>query len=308
MSVEESSNSNKDISVVIVSGVSGSGKSTALNVLKDIGFSGVDNLPEDLLPFYGEYVVNELLSISPESKNNLNTKFALLVNFSDKEGFSHLDKTLDTFQKNNIKIALIYLDAQNYVLKRRFKETRRPHPFWVKEKIPSSLQDSLDLEREFLSSFRSKSDKVFDTSSFTPHDLKRNIEEFFSHERTLNVQVSSFGFKYGPPQDADLMVDVRFLPNPHFVPDLRQKTGLDKEVSEYVFCNEDADKFLEIYDQLLDFLLPRYQNEGKHSLNIAIGCTGGKHRSVALTEKVASKLISQGIMCEIYHRDLAKVS
>lgn len=308
MSFEEDSNTNKDVSVVIVSGVSGSGKSTALNVLKDIGFSGVDNLPEDLLPFYGEYVVSELLSIEPGSQTRLNSKFALLVNFSDKEGFSHLDQTLATFEKNNIKIALIYLDAQNYVLKRRFKETRRPHPFWVKEKTPSPLQESLDLEREFLSSFRAKSDKVFDTSSLTPHELKRNIEEFFSHERTLNVQVSSFGFKYGPPQDADLMVDVRFLPNPHFVPDLRQKTGLDKEVSDYVFYSEDADKFLGIYDQLLDFLLPRYQNEGKHSLNIAIGCTGGKHRSVALTEKVASRLKKEGIKCEVSHRDLAKVS
>ena len=288
---------------MIVCGVSGSGKSTALNVLEDMGYDCLDNLPEPLLGEFSKYVVEEL-----SREGNADKKFGLLVNFSNKPAFDLLQKAIDYFEEKKVQVALLYFDAQDYVLKRRFKETRRPHPLLLKEKSHTSLARALETERELLSEFRLKADKVFDSSFYTPHDLKRNLEDYFSFSRSLLVRIVSFGFKYGSPQDADLVVDVRFLPNPHFVPELRPRTGLEKPVQDYVFSNKDGEEFLKIYCGFLEFVLPRYKNEGKHYVTLGIGCTGGKHRSVTLSEHLVELIPKLGFSAEVTHRDLTKVS
>ncbi len=291
------------VSVVMICGVAGAGRGTALKSLVDMGYHCVDNLPTALLDEYSNYVITE---IGDERNPQDNKQFGILLSPTSPDELDQIKSSLKRFKKESISTLLIYLDAQNYVLERRFKETRRPHILQLREDGPDSLEAALELERYILSEARVLADREFDTSFFTPHELRKSIENYFCFGQELSVQLLSFGFKYGSPRNADLMVDVRFLPNPHFVPGLRPSTGLEKPVQDYVGSNGDAARFMELYSELLKFSLPRYESEGKRYLTLGIGCTGGKHRSVTLAEKMAPMIASMGYKVEVRHRDLPK--
>jgi len=287
----------------MICGVAGAGRGTALNSLVDMGYHCVDNLPTALLEEYSNYVVQEIAEAEDSQRAK---KFGILLSPASPDELKQIRNSLKKFKSESISTLVIYLDAQNYVLERRFKETRRPHVLQLREGGPDSLEEALELESEILSEARVFADREFDTSFFTPHELRKSIENYFCFGQGLSVQLLSFGFKYGAPRNADLMVDVRFLPNPHFVPALRPSTGLEKPVQEYVQSNGDASRFMELYSELLKFSLPRYESEGKRYLTVGIGCTGGKHRSVTLVEKMAPMIGSMGYNVEVRHRDLPK--
>jgi len=270
------------VSVVVICGVAGSGRGTALKCLEDMGYNCVDNLPPELLTDYAEHIVAELKNKDQSSDDK---KYGLLLGFNSAEDLSKLEQSLGIFEDNQISILLIYLDAQNYVLERRFKETRRPHVLQLRSGSEIGLEEALEKERGLLS---------------------EHVNNYFCCGKSRTVQVVACGFKFGSPRNADLVIDVRFLPNPHFVPGLRQKTGQEEVVQNYVYSNGDAEEFLELYSSMVKFLLPRYELEGKRYLTLAIGCTGGKHRSVTLSEKIAPLIKKMGFEVELRHRDLSK--
>jgi len=294
--------------VFFICGTAGSGKLTALNAFKDIGFNCVDNLPVELLGDFAEFVVG-----SDENR------FALLLNVDGGESPTHLEEAVQSLEKGGYLASFLYFDAQDEVLLRRFRETRRPHPFLVKKSPKpgagegaqtvtphSTIAEALAAERLALKTYRTRAERIFDTSYFSPHQLRGEIESLLEFKNELKIQVLSFGFKYGAPKDADLVMDVRFLPNPYFVQELREHNGRDEPVRDYVFSSGEAEEFLGHLERMLEFLLPKYEAEGKRYLTLAIGCTGGKHRSVALTEKISSTLEDKGHKISAAHRDLVQ--
>jgi UPF0042 nucleotide-binding protein len=280
--------------LVILTGLSGSGKSTVLRAFEDMGFYCVDNLPVELIPIFAE------LHAAGEGDF---ARASLLVDA--REG-SHLEKlpALLKHLKKDHPITLVYIEASEDALLRRYSETRRPHPLGKN----SPVRESLARERALMEPIRDLADVVIDSSKFNVHELRQFITERFKNpdNRPMLLSLVSFGYKYGIPTDADLVFDVRFLPNPHFVPELREFTGQDKEVQRYVNSFPQTKEFLRRLEGMLTYLIPHYIQEGKSYLTIAIGCTGGKHRSVMLGERIAKDLKKKGFATKVVHRDIQK--
>lgn len=281
---------------LIVTGLSGAGKSKAVEMLEDIDFVCIDNMPPTLLPAFGQMV----LKSPPESK------YAVVVDARIGAGITDFSSALDELNDMGVPYKLLFIDCEDSVLVNRFKETRRRHP--LANEYNQSIHEAISAEREMIAPFKQRADFSIDTTYLSSKQLKDRIAGLFlgSGEQTLRVQCMSFGFKYGLPSDADLVFDVRCLPNPFYVPELKQKTGLDKEVSDYVMDAEESREFLKKLEELIDFSLPLYKEEGKSELIIAFGCTGGKHRSVTFAEAMSKHLRERKIFCNTIHRDIQK--
>ncbi len=280
--------------LVILTGLSGSGKSTVLKAFEDMGFYCVDNLPVELIPIFAE------LTAAGDADF---TRAALLVDAREGAQLEKLPLLLKHLRRNH-PIALVFIDAGEDALLRRYSETRRPHPFGK----ALSVRESLSHERALMEPIRKLADVVIDTSKFNVHELRNFITQRFKNpeKRPILVSVVSFGYKYGVPTDADLVFDVRFLPNPHFVPALRRFTGKDAKVRRYIKSFPQTGEFLRRIEGLLTYLIPHYIAEGKSYLTIAFGCTGGRHRSVMLGESVKKAMEKHGYSAKVSHRDIDK--
>lgn len=284
-----------ETNLVIITGMSGAGKTVAVQSFEDLGYYCVDNLPPALLP--------KFLELMKDSRNNIR-KVALVMDLRGREFFDSLFEALDVLGEEDwLREHIIFLDAKDEMLVSRYKETRRSHPLSQGDLPLKGIQK----ERKILDELRGRAQRIIDTSHLKPKELREKIVSLYSEENQeiFSVHFVSFGFKYGILIDADLVFDVRFLPNPHYVPQLRSLTGLNQEVSSYVFKWTDTQKFKEKIVDLLQFVLPQYVKEGKSQLVVAIGCTGGQHRSVALTEYFA-KHFSTNYITHITHRDIDK--
>ncbi|OAT72342.1 RNase adapter RapZ [Parageobacillus thermoglucosidasius] len=290
-----SKGSANNIQVVIITGMSGAGKTVAIQSFEDLGFFCVDNLPPTLLP--------KFLELMKESGNKMN-KVALVMDLRSRDFFDSLFTALDDLAEQSwVTPQILFLDANDSTLVARYKETRRTHPL-----APNGLPlEGIRLERKLLEELKGRAQIIYDTSDLKPRELREKIlQQFSSHaQQTFTVNVMSFGFKYGVPIDADLVFDVRFLPNPHYIEHMRPKTGLDEEVSSYVLKWGETQKFLEKLIDLLTFMLPHYKREGKSQLVIAIGCTGGQHRSVAIAEYIA-RHFANDYKTHVSHRDMER--
>ena len=289
----------KDIKYVIVTGLSGAGKTQAIWCLEDLGFFCVDNLPPTLIPKFAE------LCAQSEGKVN---KIALVVDIRGGGFFDAVYESLESLQDIGIKCEILFLEASDETLVRRFKESRRPHPLSPEH---GTILDGIREERAKLEELKGKAHKIIDTSELTNRQLKEQITTLFgagNEDQNLKINVISFGYKYGIPLDADLVFDVRFLPNPHYIDELRPLTGNDKKIQDYVLDSPISKTFMRRFYSLIKFILPHYVKEGKTSLAIAIGCTGGRHRSVTLANKLADLLDSKHYNISKRHRDLEKDS
>ncbi|MDF1561612.1 MAG: RNase adapter RapZ [Deltaproteobacteria bacterium] len=280
--------------IVIVTGLSGSGKSTALRALEDLGFFCIDNLPIVLLP--------RLLELGSHTSETVQS-LGLVVDARETEFLPDAPEIVREARHQGHEVEVLFLDATDPVLLRRFSETRRRHPLAT----AGSVEAGIAAEREALEALRQLADEVIDTSGLSVHELGRIIQDRHgsseAHEGP-RVTVLSFGFKHGLPPQADLVFDCRFLPNPYFVDELRPKSGQDPEVADYVFDKAEAGELLERLDALLGWLLPFFQNERKRYLTVAIGCTGGQHRSVAMAERLAQRLAARQLPITLRHRDM----
>jgi len=281
--------------LIIITGMSGAGKTVAIQSFEDLGYYCVDNLPPTLLP--------KFLELMKDSTNNIR-KVALVIDLRGRDFFDALYESLDVIGDEDwLQEHILFLDATNEALVSRYKETRRSHPLDLGGLPLNGIKE----ERKILDELRGRAQKIIDTTDLKPKELREKIHQFYSEKKEVvfSVHLVSFGFKYGIPIDADLVFDVRFLPNPFYVEHMRPLTGLDEEVSEYVFKWSETQKFNEKLLDLLQFIVPQYKKEGKSQLVIAIGCTGGQHRSVALTEFYAKKF-SNVFPAHITHRDINK--
>jgi len=284
----------KDIRFVIITGLSGSGKSTAIKALEDIGFFCVDNLPVILLPKFLELRLQAPGEIS---------RVAFVMDIRERGFLKEYPQIFKELKKEGYLMETIFLECSDEILLRRFSETRRSHPLAEGK----SVIEGIKLERERLSNLKSTADKVIDTSNYNVHQLKDAIYKYFSEASSLKkmtINLLSFGFKYGLPYDADLTMDVRFLPNPYFIEELKNLTGENTEVSNYVLKRSETKKFIKKFSDLIHFLVPLYEKEGRVYLTIAIGCTGGKHRSVAIINELAKSLDKEKYAVSIRHRDI----
>ena len=280
--------------IIVVTGLSGSGRSAALKAFEDIGFYCVDNLPLALLSAF--------VGFAQQSEET--ARSAIGIDIREK-GFTEKFPTLyGRLRSQGYTLAMLFLDASDQTIVRRFSETRRPHPL---AKGTTPLLDGIRKEREVLSDVKKLADWIIDTSDFTVHDLRQTIELQYSasdSDRPMVVTVVTFGYKFGVPFDLDLLFDLRFLPNPHFVPELRPHTGETASVREYIMDSPDSKEFLKKLLEFLEYLLPRYRREGKSYLTIGFGCTGGRHRSVALSLIIAERLRESGYDVVVKHRDI----
>lgn len=281
--------------LVVVTGMSGSGKITAMKMLEDAGYYCVDNLPVLLMDKFVELI---------SERNTELSKVALGLDVRADLPFEEVVKTLESIKNSNIRLEILFLETSDKVLLRRYKESRRVHPLAQ----GGQIQDGIDREREILAGIKKVADYVIDTSNLLTRDFKEEIDRIFVEDKeyhNLIVNILSFGFKNGIPQDADLVFDVRFLPNPFYIEELKPQTGLDKPVQDYVMSFPEAEEFLNMLGNMLDFLIPNYIKEGKHQLVIAIGCTGGHHRSVTLAERLNERLEKDGKYgVTLSHRDI----
>lgn len=280
--------------VALVTGMSGAGRSTAANALEDLNWFVIDNLPPAML----------LEAIDRIRTTSDITKLAVVVDARGGAMFADLMSAVRAIELSDVGVRVLFLEASNEALVRRFESSRRPHPLQGKERIIDGLRE----ERRLLSDIRARADVVIDTSNINVHDLRRKVEAAFVSDEplTVNATVMSFGFKHGIPVDADLVGDVRFLPNPYWNEELRDQTGLDTAVSQAVLGEQPAQDFLRTYNALIDIILDGYLREGKRYVTIALGCTGGKHRSVAMAEALAATLRETGMQTLVVHRDLGK--
>jgi UPF0042 nucleotide-binding protein len=264
------------MNLVFISGLSGSGKSTAVNVLEDLGYYCVDNIPPTLLPTFIELCENSDKEID---------KVALVIDIREGVFFDRAPGVIKEFKQKGYPVDIIFLESSDTTLVKRYKETRRKHPL----SSNGNILEGISKERGMLEELKDLSNYKIDTSELNVHQLRDIIRNKFDKSNTQNILVNiiSFGFKHGIPYDADMIFDVRFLPNPHFIEKLKHLNGLDSEVLNFVLSNEESVKFIEKLTEFLEFLIPNYEKEGKSYLTIAIGCTGGKHRSVVITNKIA---------------------
>ena len=280
---------------VIVTGMSGGGKSTALKMLEDAGFYCVDNLPVALLEKFAEVISQPGTEL---------TKVALGLDVRSGQAFSELPNILDSLALKDISVEILFLEASERALIRRYKETRRIHPLSPDGRV----EDGVRKERETLATIRTRATYIIDTTNLLTRELKAELDRIFIANEEYNnliVSIMSFGYKHGIPVDADLVFDVRFLPNPYYLEELKTKTGLDEEVRDFVMKYEEAETFLTKLEDLLTFLIPNYIKEGKYNLVVAIGCTGGKHRSVTLADALYKRLKDKGHYgLKLYHRDV----
>jgi UPF0042 nucleotide-binding protein len=274
--------------------MSGAGRSTAARALEDLGWFVVDNLPPRLLPATVEHVVG-----TTDIR-----KVAVVADVRGGELFADLAHALEQLEADGTDVRVLFLESSDNELVRRFESNRRPHPL----QSGGRVLDGLARERALLGDLRARADLVVDTSRLNVHDLRRKVDAAFddSAQVALRATVMSFGFKYGIPVDADFVADVRFLPNPYWVPELREQTGLDAAVSDYVTDTADAREFLDRYAGLLDLAADGYLREGKRYVTVAVGCTGGKHRSVAMAENLSVRLVKHGVETLVVHRDLGR--
>lgn len=282
------------IKFIIVTGLSGAGKTQAIWCLEDLGFFCVDNLPPMLIPKFAD--------LCAQSEGKIN-KIALVVDIRGGGFFDTVYETLENLQDSGIKYEILFLDASDETLVRRFKESRRPHPLSPQGPILEGIKD----ERTKLEELKGKAGKIIDTSNLSVKQLKEQIKSLYGAEKdehNLKVTVMSFGYKYGIPMDADLVFDVRFLPNPHYIDTLRPLSGNDKEIQDYVINFPVTKTFMRRFADLIKFLLPHYEKEGKSNIVIAIGCTGGRHRSVTLANKLFETLEQLEYKVNKRHRDL----
>ena len=280
--------------LVIITGMSGAGRSTAANVLEDLGWFVVDNLPPGLLPTLAE--------LGGRTQGNVQ-RIAAVVDVRSGSFFADLTEALGDLADRGNNPHIIFLEAEDTTLVGRFEGVRRPHPL----QGDGRLVDGIAREREMLRDLRANADIVIDTSSLNVRELGAKVLQAFAEESAgLRATVISFGYKYGLPVDADLVLDCRFLPNPHWVPELRPMTGLDERVSDYVLSQPGAAEFVDKFVTLFDLVSAGYRREGKRYTTIAVGCTGGKHRSVAISEEIARRLGKQGLDTSIVHRDLGR--
>ena len=280
-------------SLVIISGLSGSGKSTAMNVLEDLGYYCLDNLPLALLP--------KFIELCESSQGEIN-KVALAVDAREGLFFDRAPEEIKELRDKGHPVDLIFLDSSDTVLRKRYNETRRRHPL----SVDGSIAEGIAREREMLKDLKSLSDFTIDTTDFNVHQLKEVIKGRYERADTnkLQINILSFGYKHGYPYDADMIFDVRFLPNPFFIDELKDLTGLDEKIKDFVLNKEDTKEYMKKLTDFLEFLIPRYEKEGKAYLTIALGCTGGKHRSVVLANELAQYF--ERLSPVTRHRDIKK--
>lgn len=282
--------------VIIITGLSGSGKSTAARALEDEGFFVVDNLPLALLP--------EFLALA-EDGARFTSEVAVVIDIRNRDFLAGLDSTLHSVRESGYQLEIFFFDAADDILLRRYSETRRRHPLTLQEGVSEGIRR----ERELLGELRSLATLIVDSTRLTPHDLRAKVVQIARGGKGLMplvVQLQSFGFRYGIPPESDLVIDVRFLPNPHFIPELQGQSGLDELVRDYVISQPACREFLQHLQGMLAFLLPHYHKEGKSYLTISIGCTGGRHRSVAIVEAILPSLAGEGVALKTIHRDIEK--
>jgi UPF0042 nucleotide-binding protein len=281
--------------VVLLTGMSGAGRSTAANAFEDLGWFVVDNMPPALLP--------RLVELAARGQGAVQ-RIAAVADVRSGEFFAALQDALDAVKAYGVDARVVFLEADDDVIVRRFEASRRPHPL----QGDGRLVDGIAAEREQLGALREQADLLIDTSQLNVHQLRRRVEDSFPDEESegLQVTVMSFGFKYGLPVDADVVADCRFLPNPHWDPVLRPLTGKDPAVAEFVLGQPAAEPFLDAYIPALEVVLRGYATENKRYATIAVGCTGGKHRSVAMSEEIARRIESEGVSVRVVHRDLGR--
>ena len=285
----------KPLRVVIITGLSGSGKSTALRALEDIGFFCVDNLPVVLL--------SKFLQIQSDPAKQI-SQVAMVMDLREQAFLEKYPQIFVQLKEKGLRIEILFFDATDESILRRFSETRRTHPL-----APlGSIMDGIRLEREKLAPLRQMADRVIDTTTCNVHQLKDVVQRHFrsSSVKSLGIHVTSFGYRYGLPADADMVLDVRFLPNPHFVEELRSCDGHDSRVRDYVLESEDGQTFVTKLLDLMAFLIPLYEKEGKSRFNLALGCTGGHHRSVVMANLLGAYFAEKGYLTHIAHRDIGK--
>lgn len=284
------------IDVVLVTGLSGAGRDTAAKVLEDLGWYVADNLPPELIA--------QMVDLGLAAGSRI-TQLALVMDARSRGFTGDLDWVLKELGTRNIAPKVLFMDASDEVLVRRYEQNRRSHPL----QGDLTLAESIAGERAMLAPVRANADLVIDTSTLTVRELRESVERAFGDETTpsISVTVESFGFKYGLPMDADMVMDVRFLPNPHWIDDLRPHTGQHPAVRDYVLAQPGAERFLDLYHELLSHVVEGYRREGKRYMTIAIGCTGGKHRSVTMAEALAARLsVTEGLFARVLHRDLGR--
>lgn len=282
--------------IVVITGISGAGRSTAANTLEDEGWYVVDNIPPQMLQDLANLVAS-----APESMR----KFAVGIDVRARPLFDDLTAAIDTLRKSDVDFSMLFVDAKDKDIIARYEAQRRPHPLQGEGRV----LDGIEAERKLFADLKEAADTVIDTSGMNVHELARTIREMYSSDgpKLLNLTVMSFGFKYGAPTDANYMADMRFIPNPHWIPELRPFTGRDAQVRDYVFSHAGTEEFIDNYVRALKPVLEGYRREGKHYATFAIGCTGGKHRSVAVTEEIARRLSDMPeVRVNVQHRDMGR--
>ena len=285
--------------ILIISGLSGAGKSRAAAILEDLDFYCVDNMPVALMPRFAEFCL---------ATKGRYERVALVTDVRERNSFDELFQALDEMQRLGCDYKILFVEATVEVIVKRYKETRRRHPL-ASDGI--HLREAVNKEIDMLKGLRERANYIIDTSILTLGQLQRKLCSLFMSEqinKSMFVNVMSFGFKYGIPIDADIVFDVRFLPNPYYVDNLQQKTGLDQEVADYVFQYEQSKEFMQKLEEIIEFLLPNYIEEGKPSLVICIGCTGGHHRSVAIAQSLYEFISRKGYPTDVIHRDVNKAT
>jgi UPF0042 nucleotide-binding protein len=281
--------------VLVVTGMSGAGRSSAAKILEDLGYTVIDNLPPRLLVPAAES--HDL----PEKRHK---HLAVVIDSRGGLPIQELRDAIKELSREGVMTRVVFLDADDDVIVSRYEENKRPHPLGHE-----TISDSIAAERELLADLREESDVIVDTSNLNIHELRDRLTAQFSEEemaRPMRVSIRSFGFKNGTPRDIDLLFDVRFLPNPHWVPELRSLRGTDERVAEYVMGEQAAKEFVDRADEMLAFLIPHFEAEGKSYLSVGIGCTGGHHRSVAIAEELRRRLAQHGITATVRHRDIER--
>ena len=286
----------KNRRLIVVTGMSGSGRSAALKAFEDMGYYCVDNLPLPLLPEFIRYA----------GRDDVTHHVAIGVDMREKDFAKEFPACYGSLKDSGERVEMIFLEASNHVLVRRYSETRRPH---ILATGGTALQDAIVKERDALAEVRKLADRILDTTDYTVHDLRQAVERHYADRdsaRPMLITLVTFGYKFGAPYDLDLLFDLRFLPNPHFVPELKALTGEDARVREYVVGKQTSREFLDRLQGFLAYLLPRYRSEGKSYLTIGFGCTGGRHRSVSVAAVMAERFRELGYEVNVKHRDIAR--